>query len=94
MNFDESKICATGTWLYDGSIICKVIIVEESIWPAFYDPADDPMAEDQEIPCVSVWYTNPRGSISELPDGGYFHTLEKAKFEVQKKLKVDINWNE
>jgi hypothetical protein len=63
MEHAPKQIITTGVWMYDGYIRCKIVILKEDVWPAFYDPEDDPNAEDKIMPCVSVWYENPGGGI-------------------------------
>ena len=64
MEIDPARILASGTWLYDGTVPCRVYVQREAVWPAFFDPEDDPMAEDKELPCVSVWFESPGGGHS------------------------------
>jgi hypothetical protein len=77
MEIDPARIIATGTWLYDGTLPCKVIIQREDVWPAFDDPEDDPEAEDKVMPCVSVWYESPGGGNPFSAGRGYYHTVER-----------------
>lgn len=92
MEIDESRIVATGTWLYDNTVPCRVIIQKEDVWPSFFDPEDDPNVDDMVTPCVSVWYENPGGGHTFNAGGGYYHTVEEAKAAVTEKLSGTIKW--
>jgi len=94
MEIDQSRIVATGVWLYDGTVPCRVVIQSEDIWPAFYDPEDDPNVDDKEISCVSVWYENPAGGHTFNAGGGYYHTVEEAKAGVEKTVVGEVKWDE
>jgi len=90
MELDPARVVATGTWLYDGTVPCRVFVQREEVWPAFDDPDDDPNAEDKVMPCVSVWYENPGGGCTA--GGGYFHTVEDAKNAVAKIISGKVEW--
>jgi hypothetical protein len=92
MQPDPSRLLASGTWLYDGSVPCKVIIQREDVWPAFFDPEDDPNVEDKVMPCVSVWYQNPGGNYTFNAGGGYYETVDEAKIAVEKILPSGVVW--
>jgi len=92
MQPDLSRLIATGTWLYDGSVPCRVFILREDVWPAFFDPQDDPDVEDKVMPCVSVWFESPGGIYTFEAGGGYYHTAEEAKVAVESKLPNKIVW--
>jgi hypothetical protein len=92
MEIDESRIVARGIWLYDGTVPCQIIIQKEDVWPAFYDPQDDPDADDKVMPCVSVWYENPGGGYTFEAGGGYYHTVEEAKAAVEKVVPGPVQW--
>ena len=92
MQPDSSRVVATGTWLYDGSVPCKVIIQREDVWPAFYDPEDDPNVDDKVMPCVSVWFENAGGGYTTDAGGGYYHTVDEAKTAVEMTLPSKVVW--
>ena len=92
MDIDETRIVASGTWLYDGSVPSRIIIQQEDVWPAFFDPEDDPNMEDKIISCVSVWY-EAVGSHTFNSQGGYYHTVQEAKAYVEKMLHGPVNWD-
>ena len=93
MKPEPSRSVATGIWLYDGRVPCKVIIQREEIWPDFFDQEDDSNTENKEIPCVSVWYGAPcNGGYTFNAGGGYYHTVEEAKVAIEKILPSHVEW--
>jgi hypothetical protein len=90
MEIDFSKVVTTGTWLYDGTVVCRVVILEEETWPGSGDREDAPDAEDKAVRCVSVWYESPGGEFHA--GGGYYHTVEEAKRAVEKTLSGPVEW--
>lgn len=92
MENHKSRIVAIGTWLYDGKVKCEIIIQSEDMWPAFFDPEDDPNSEDKIMPCVSVWYENPGGGHTFKVEGGYYHNVEEAKAHIEQVIKSPISW--
>jgi hypothetical protein len=89
---DPAKVVATGPWLYDGTVPCRVFIQREEVWPAFYDPEDDPNAEDKIMPCVSVWYESPCGGCTFAAGGGYYHTVAEGKTALAQVVRAGIEW--
>jgi hypothetical protein len=92
MEIDESRIVARGTWKYDGTVECQIIILAEDVWPAFFDPDDDPNVDDEVMPCVSVWYENPGGGHTFDAGGGYYHNVEEAKAEIERVINSRVTW--
>ena len=92
MEIDPSRIIARGSWLYDGSVPCRIIVQREEVWPEFFDPEDDPNVGDKVMPCVSIWYENPGGGHTFKAGGGYCHTVEEAKARVEQTLRSRVEW--
>jgi hypothetical protein len=93
MQPDPERIMASGTWLYDGTVPCRIVTQKEDLWPAFDDPEDDPNAEDKVMPCVSVWFQSPGGEFQFSAGGGYYHTVEEAMAAVEKILPNPVRWD-
>lgn len=91
--FDISKVVASGIWLYDGLIPCRVFIQKEDVWPAFFDPEVDPSFDDKIVPCVAVWFENPLGGFGFEPDN-YYTNVDEAKEAIEKRLASPIKWDE
>ena len=80
--------------MYDGKVECQIIIQAEDVWPSFFDPEDDPNADDKVMQCVSVWYENPGGGHTFKAGGGYFHNVKDAKNEIERVINSPITWKE
>ena len=92
MEPDPARTLAVGTWLYDGSVRCEILLQAESFWPALEDPEDNPEATDRDEPCVSVWYGNPAGDHAFSAGGGYYHDIEEAKAAVEATVTGPVEW--
>lgn len=90
MEINPASIIATGTWLHEGSVPCKVIVRKEEVPSARLNPADYPNA--QSIACVSVWYENPGSQGSFNPGGAYYESLEAAQQAAGRFLPGSIEW--
>ncbi len=90
MELDNSRIVASGTWIYDGVSPCRVFIQQEDVWPAFFDPEDQNV--EKIMPCVSVWFQTPLGGFTFKPDR-YFQNVDEAKEAIEKILPSVIKWD-
>ena len=91
MEIDKSTILARGEWKYGGVTPCSVIIQAETRWPGTGDYEDSPeVADDREMPCVSVWYESLENKEKFNAGGGYFLTVEEAIEAVTKRLQGSV----
>jgi hypothetical protein len=93
MIIDETRIAKTGEWLYDGTTPCKIIIIHEDMFPGTGDHEDPPeIADDQDVPCVSIWYENLAKRGDYNAGGGYARTIEDAVKAVERTIRSKVVW--
>lgn len=87
------NVVATGDWLYDGIVPCKVLIVREDAWPGSGDYEDSPdLAEDRKGTCFSVLFESPGRTMELKAGGGYYATIEEAIAAIEAKLSSPVKW--
>jgi hypothetical protein len=93
MKIDEARIVAEGEWMYDAAIPCRIVILSEAFFPGSGDYGDPPeIAEDREVPCFSVWFSNLSCKDEFNAGGGYYLTLSEAIRAVEAKVKGPVTW--
>lgn len=95
MDPKDKIIVASGTWLYDNSVPCRVLIVKEDFMPGTGDYEDPPeRRDDRHVECVSMW-SEAAGSPGVFCAGqGWFLTLEEAKEAGRRLFGTTLKWDE
>lgn len=95
MDLSSKDIVAVGTWMYSGSVPCKIVISKESIIPGSGDYEDAPeLQKDRAVECFAVWYqaAGDSGSTFKAGRGGYYLTLIEAKNSALIRVGPSLKW--
>jgi hypothetical protein len=85
-------VVKTGTWLYDGQVVCDVRIVYSPIRFGSGDPVDPP-EDDEERPSYYVEYGGPQQRHAFVGGGGCFDSLEDAVRGASERV-PGLAWND
>ena len=91
---DRGELVAGGTWLYAGSVQCRLAIVRRGFWYGTGDHEDPPeLANDRSMETFEVLYELPNDS-NQFSGGGQHLTLEDARAEVIARCGDSVTWEE
>ena len=86
---NERNVVKSGTWIYDGSVLCTVKIIRAQILPGSGDYEDPPEErDDRDAEHYRPVYCGPNGDESL---GGYFFSLQDCVASVESLIAVE--WN-
>lgn len=87
----EKPVVKSGTFLYDGLRICRVLILQTDFCPGTGDYEDPPEVQDDKYGTFfEIQYTAPRGGVAA--GGGCFGTLAEAMAQVERKV-PGVQWD-
>jgi len=91
----NENIIQRGTWLYDGTVSCEILIVRRNIAYGTGDYEDDPeIAEDIEGIFFYILY-QAAGSPGEFKsEVGPFNSIEEAKAHCDEATHGTVEWND
>jgi len=92
MWWDDAPVVKRGTWLYDGTVLCEVRIVQHHLLYGSGDYEDPPeIADDREVTCYYVLFHTPVGEPPWV-GGGAGLSVEEAMSLAERKLGQGLKW--
>jgi hypothetical protein len=85
---------AEGTWLYDGNVRCRIVIVYRAVRYGTGDAEDPPgIAADSAVDTYEPWYELPGEPGRFGAGGGQYSTLLEAQAAVEALCGRSVEWD-
>ena len=93
----SENIVKSGTFLYDGSVVCAVCIAYSPVRFGTGDCEDSPdVADDAEMDSYYVWFGSTTERGSDNAGGGGYSSLEEAIANVEQRPSFgsSVKWSD
>jgi hypothetical protein len=92
---EMGEIVLEGTWLYAGTIACRIAIVRRGTWFGTGDHEDPPeVAEDRDVETFEILYTAAGDPTRFSAGGGQCRTLKEAREAAEAACGTTVRWSE
>ena len=91
--FDQFPTVRSGTWLYDGTVPCRIRIVRSPVFHGSGDEDDPPeLREDREVESFYVLFSPPSGPGGDMAYGPFL-TLAAAASHGESLVGDTVRWD-